>query len=667
MPPVCWSQHTGGMSISGGSALDSVQALEDDFAEAMTHMYAVGNDLARLRAQIARESSPAGWTPVTAPPADAPAVSVSTAPEEDTQPNPVAAAGLHPQPAVGQVTSPPVAAPPFVELPSMAPPVPQQPPVPPVPPTPTTPAEPWWQRDGVVAKVLAAVGAGITLIGVAFLLALAIQMGFFGPLARVISGALLAAGLVATAVVVRRRQESTIGALGLAATGLATAYLDLLAVTRIYEWVPTALGLVLAGLVALGGLLLARAWNTELLAVITVVGVAALAPTVGYDELLLTGSFLVVLSIASWPAQISRDWMYLEMARVIPTAFFVTGLAGLDEQRGVATLLALVFTTFVLATSLAGAHLDRLPTHLGPLVVIAALPLLFLGLATDNRWLASSLIVILTCLLVLVAGLAGDTRETLHHHRLTEVCLGTAGFTSIFAAVRVAESDGWAVALLVATSLLWAVAAVGLRHRMTLYLALAVAAVTLLGSLYLLPFLLLRRTAPDVEVPELVTAVGIVVLLVVLAEAVSRTLPALAPALPRALVAGAVLWAGGSAILLGALLGQLAGDARGGFTAGQTGATLLWLLTAAFLLLRGLRGSSVAIPAGLAIAAVSVGKLLLFDLAFLSGIARVLSFIVGGLLLLAMGAGYASALERSRRSRSAPDAPMSRQAADGGA
>ena len=85
-----------------------------------------------------------------------------------------------------------------------------------------------------------------------------------------------------------------------------------------------------------------------------------------------------------------------------------------------------------------------------------------------------------------------------------------------------------------------------------------------------------------------------------------------------------------------------------------TAATLLWLGTAAALLLHGLRGSTVAVPAGLAIAAVSVGKLLFFDLAFLSGIARVLSFIVGGLLLLAMGAGYAQALERSRRPAPGP-------------
>ena len=114
-------------------------------------------------------------------------------------------------------------------------------------------------------------------------------------------------------------------------------------------------------------------------------------------------------------------------------------------------------------------------------------------------------------------------------------------------------------------------------------------------------------------------------------------------------LAGALLAAGGTVIIAGALLGDLADDARGGFTAGQTGATVLWLATAAALLLRGLRGSAFAVPAGLAITALSVGKLLFFDLAFLDGIPRVLSFIVGGLIVLGMGTGYAQALERSRR------------------
>ena len=123
----------------------------------------------------------------------------------------------------------------------------------------------------------------------------------------------------------------------------------------------------------------------------------------------------------------------------------------------------------------------------------------------------------------------------------------------------------------------------------------------------------------------------------------------LTPWLPRAMAAGALLAAGGGVVVTGSVVGGAVADSPGGgFTVGQTGATVLWLTTAAALLLRGLRGSSVAVPAGLTITGLALIKLVFFDLAFLDGVPRVLSFIVGGLIVLGTGAGYARALERSR-------------------
>ena len=511
------------------------------------------------------------------------------------------------------------------------------------------PRQPWWQREGVVARVLAVVGTGITLIGVAFLLALAIQMGFFGPLARVISGGLLAAALVGAAVLVRQRQSSTVGALGLAATGIATGYLDVLAVTRIYEWVPTAVGLVAAGLIGLGGLLLARVWESQLLAIVAVLGVSVLAPIVGFDSAILTGAFLVVLTVVSWAAQIGRRWYVLEFARIIPTALYLTVLVAVTDRIGMAALLATLLAIFVLATSGTGARMPALPAQIGVLIPIAAFPMLLSGLIVEDRWIGAGLLLALTCLLVLAAGLAEHPEGTELHLRLPEICLASAGLTSLLTAGRATDESAWAGPVVLLVCLIWASAALALRHRTTLVVALGVSALTLIGTITLLPYLLLRSEAEFVDPQSLIAALGVLALVLVLARAVKTTLPMFAPALPRVLLTVGVLAAGGAVILAGALLGQLAGDARAGFIGGQTGATLLWLATAATLMLRGLRGSSIAIPAGLALAAFSVGKLLFFDLNFLNGIARVLSFIIGGLLLLAMGAGYAQALERSRR------------------
>ncbi|KRE36035.1 hypothetical protein ASG73_15370 [Janibacter sp. Soil728] len=618
--------------------LESMRAIEDDFAEAMSRMYSVGNDLARVRARLSAEATdvastaaaaaaaeaveadPEHWTPVAEPVASAPRPSPA-------QPSPPPIAPGHVMPPPAPVTTPPFV-PPTAALP---------------------PAEPWWQRDGLVAKVLAVVGTAITLIGVAFLLALAIQMGFFGPLARVLSGGLLAIALIGAAVVVRRRPSGTIGALGLAATGIATAYLDVLAVTRIYEWVPLAVGMIIAGLIALGGVLLARSWDSQLLAVVAVLGVALMAPFVGLEHGLLTGAFLLVLAAASWPAQIGRDWWVLELARILPTALFLTALAAVHERSGIAGLLGVLFAVLVLGTSLAGARIPRLPQQLGALVPVGVLPLGAAALAVDDRWSGAGLFVVATCLLVFVAGLADHPVGTPAQHRLPEFALASAGLTSLCAALRVSDGQDWTPVIGVALCLVWAVTALVLRHRVTLVVALALGALATIGAMSLLPHIVLRSLSDEVAVRHLLAATGVAVLYLVLARAVTSVLPALAPVLPRALLALSALWVGGSVVLLITLVGQLVDDPRGGFTAGQAGATVVWMAIAALLLLRGLRGSTFAIPAGLALAAVSVGKLLLFDLSFLGGLARVLSFIVAGLLLLGMGAGFAQALERTRR------------------
>ena len=435
------------MSISEDSTLDTVRSLEDDFADAMSRMYSVGNELARLRSRLATEASPEQWTPVQAPETPTtslvtPAATAAPTASPAASPAPASAAreaamartatASQPSPppvAPGHVMPPPAPASAYGTAPTAATgAAPFPPSVPPT--TPLPPTEPWWQRDGLVAKVLAVVGTAITLIGVAFLLALAIQMGFFGPLARVLSGALLALALVGAAVIVRRRPSGTIGALGLAATGIATAYLDVLAVTRIYEWLPIGVGMAIAGLIALGGVLLARAWDSQLLAVVAVLGVAFMSPFVGLEHGLLTGGFLLVLAAATWPAQIGRQWHVLEIARIVPTALFLTVLAIAAERTGIAALLGILFAALVLGTSIAGARVTKLPQQIGALIPVAIVPASVAALAVDDHWSGAGLFVALTCLLVIVAALADHPEGTPWHLRFSEFALGTAGVTA---------------------------------------------------------------------------------------------------------------------------------------------------------------------------------------------------------------------------------------------
>jgi hypothetical protein len=94
--------------------------------------------------------------------------------------------------------------------------------------------------------------------------------------------------------------------------------------------------------------------------------------------------------------------------------------------------------------------------------------------------------------------------------------------------------------------------------------------------------------------------------------------------------------------------GVLAGGQSGGFFAGHMAATICWIAMAAALFVYAARrprdDRSLAIAGGMALVAGSMAKLFLFDLGTLDGMFRVAVFIVVGLVLLGMGAGYARLL-----------------------
>jgi hypothetical protein len=94
--------------------------------------------------------------------------------------------------------------------------------------------------------------------------------------------------------------------------------------------------------------------------------------------------------------------------------------------------------------------------------------------------------------------------------------------------------------------------------------------------------------------------------------------------------------------------GVLVGGEVQGFFAGHVAATICWIALAAAALRYAAKVSrakrSLPIGGGMALVAAAMAKLFLFDLGTLDGIFRVVVFIVVGLALLGMGAGYARLL-----------------------
>ncbi len=115
-----------------------------------------------------------------------------------------------------------------------------------------------------------------------------------------------------------------------------------------------------------------------------------------------------------------------------------------------------------------------------------------------------------------------------------------------------------------------------------------------------------------------------------------------------------ILWASAAAVAMYAITmftvtaGVLLGGEETGFFSGHVAATICWIALAAFAFGYATRipkaQRSLPIAGGTALVVAAMAKLFLFDLGTLDGIFRVIVFIVAGLVLLAMGAGYARML-----------------------
>lgn len=553
-----------------------------------------------------------------------------------------------------QYWQPPQAAP-------VAPPAPQ-----PMPPTAAPYPQPQQPRpersDGWIGKALAAAGVAVTLIGVALLLVLAAQAGLLRPEFRVGAGAVLAAGLVVGATRLKTRPGGTVGAVALAATGIAAAYIDVVAVTTIYEWLSAPVGLVLAAVIGGGGLTLARRWDSQQLALLVLVPLAVLAPVVADGVSLLLIGFMLALSAASLPVQIGKDWVAMFVARTAVCTFpLLVALAsatfgthrnpGLAAACAAAAVLAVV-GALILLPKTANRSLLALATAGG------AVPVLFVS-AVVRPLIAASIVAAVAGMFLAIV-LAGNRLPGVVDV-VRRIWAATAAVCALVA-VLVAFDGRTGSAVLLAMSVVVAVA--GRRDAIARWVAAGFGAVG--GAVYLSyspPDLLFRAVELNTHsavstIVSSILAVGSAVA-VVWSWAGRRDDDEV-----RLMWAGAVVVAAYASTMATVTVGVLIGGVKGGFFAGHMVATIGWIAVAAALFGYAARGPkaqrSLPIGGGLALVAAAMAKLFLFDLGTLNGMFRVAVFIVVGLVLLAMGTGYARLL--ARQDQPNPD----RQFASGG-
>lgn len=499
---------------------------------------------------------------------------------------------------------------------------------------------PWWQREGVVSKLLVLAGGAITLIGVVMLLVIAARAGLLNPQVRVGGGAALSVALIAAALRVHGRPGGSIGGTALAGTGIAGLFIVTVAMTSFYEWLPALAGLALAGVIAGAAGALAVHWRSELLAITVTVAVASLAPVLTGGVTLSLVWFLVILQAAGvWPERL-RGWCYLGFVRTLPAVG--VALVYISEFRSISSLptvltiaglgmLSLVvsigkddelhaacFASAVLPIAAQLSHLDR------PVAVLTG----------------GAVAAVMAAVAFAVPQLGTVRRIALG---------GVAGLLAMESAF-VFTDGSWLPVLLLLPGLLVTAIAVSSKSIVTTVFGLAFGVVGGAAYIYFAnPAALAFAGRADVELSH-ATMIGGVLLAtwaVLAAQALMGSALQVRPTI-AAVGAGVVGLYGATAAFV-SFGSSVAGTA--GFHTAHLGVTVLWVSVAMFLMGLGIRlprYGAASLGAGLLLTGCSIAKLFLFDLQAMSGATRAATFIVVGLVLLFAGSRYAQAYARMR-------------------
>ncbi|NHN57139.1 DUF2339 domain-containing protein [Calidifontibacter sp. DB0510] len=501
---------------------------------------------------------------------------------------------------------------------------------------PPAPPKPWWERDGIVAKLLAVAGVGITLIGVVMLLVMAVTAGLLGPQLRVGGGALLSVGLVGAAAWINQRDGGRIGAIALSATGFAGLYLCVLAATSFYGWIPPVAGLVAAAVVAAAGVGLAMAWRSQPLACLLTLGAGLLAPALTETQLSLL-AFLLLLQAAGCVPEFGRNWAWLSLARSAPIAIALAVIV-VDGPTPLLWFEALAVTAGLVAL-LSGMATARRPLEAltGASYFLVSLPVAFSFGILDRPAapIVATAFVVVTVVAMLTQRPIGSG---------TGVFATVVASVAVFGAGHQAVTEGWYGVLFASLGL---GVIVGGRQVRCLHAIFAGCASAFVGLVWTVVRSGELMTSPVAAWQTAIGAAVTAVTCVVLVEIAHRRMS------PDNAVIGAV--AGTIGAVVSVSLAEFAVGAaiagRPGFAAAHPAVTVTWALAGAAALALSLRSSQRAawLACGLTGVGLALVKLFVHDLSGLSGFTRAIAFLLVGLLLLASGAGYARALAKIGR------------------
>jgi hypothetical protein len=500
-------------------------------------------------------------------------------------------------------------------------------------------------------RVLAWVGGVAILLGIVFLLGIAIDRGWIDEPMRIVLGLLGSTSLLLAGVWLYERKGRTEAALAAVASALSGLYTTLLVGTQIYGLIPVGAGLACAGLVGIVGVALAVRWKSMVVAAIGIIG-ALLAPVlVGSGTSDLSLAFMAIALTAAVGVLLWQRWNELSLG-----AFMIS-----------APQLLVWF---------ADSYDERLLISLGVLVgfwalyVVAAIGYELRPRTPDEPPVASWLLLLANAVLIAGAGYFGLT-EAGHPNAAVAWLLGLAASHILLGAVALRQAINREIGSLLLTVGL-GLSAFGFANALdgpALVLGWAIQAVVLA---YLATRASREPRPYGSNAERLLIAAG-----TYLGLALGHVLAFEAP--PNAILTGVddlgAALAGLGACAAAALYGRFAlrdfdprvvqaceavgaatlvylasvaiidtfgvTDSGASRQMGQVLLSAFWTMTGLGAIVYGLlRDAQRLRLGGLALLALAIAKVYTYDLAELDELSRVLSFIALGLLLLVGAFAY---------------------------
>jgi uncharacterized membrane protein len=512
-------------------------------------------------------------------------------------------------------------------------------------------------------QILAWIGGLAILFGAVLFLGMAISRGWLDEETRTIIAAAIALAALIGGVWLHERRGRTEAARALVASAISGLFGTIVVATQAYSLISPELGLVLGAAVAAIGFGIALRWRSSIVAAVGSLGALTAPPLVGVDPSGLSIAFVAMALAATVGILVWQRWDWLALGAFLVSAPQLGVWVGHENDHPVLVIAVLFGFWLLYAGAALGYELrkrveDELPIASWLLLLGGCVTFVGFGYGVleqgDHH---AAAVVLLFAFAALQVGLGIFAIRLRMHRELGALLVGLGIAITAFGLGAAFHGPALVVAWAAAAA---ALAGLGSRLDATPSGALSSAERMIVAATCFLilavGYTLLFEAPPNAifdGVDSLAEAAIAVAACVAGALAIARFARRVSPeAAQLAAFAGATLLVYlGSVVIVDTVGVDGSGETR---QAGQTWLSAFWTVTGLGAVVLGLvrRRADIRLF-GLGLLAVAIGKVWIYDLSELEALARVLSFVGLGALLLVGSFAYARIKPESGRDEEA--------------